>query len=104
MAIICTFYNNITCTIPAYLLPLFAIVFSSSPFTDHAVAAVLNLALPSVKKLYVNHYKLITAVNEHAELHDYAVVMKRSKKSRQGVICKVTLRCDRGGKPNNVVG
>jgi hypothetical protein len=64
----------------------------------------MNLAPPPVGELYVTHHKLIAAVNEHAGLHGYAVVMKRSKKSRKDVICKVTLRCDREGKPNNVVG
>ncbi len=64
----------------------------------------MGLASPPVEEFYANHQKLITAINEFAGPHGYDVILRRSKVSKKGILRKIVLKCDRGGKSGNIVG
>ena len=58
----------------------------------------MNLLLPSEDLLDSNPVDLITKIQAHARQEGYAVVKRRSKKSKKGILMKIGLRCELGDK------
>jgi hypothetical protein len=59
----------------------------------------MELLPPNFSHIFSTLNDLITAVNEFAGDQGYAVVKKRIKNSKKGVLRKAVLRCDRGENP-----
>ena len=55
----------------------------------------MNLLSSRIIDYYESLNSLLVAVNTHAASQDYAVVKKRIKNSKKGVLRKVVLMCDR---------
>lgn len=64
----------------------------------------MPLSPPVLNPSYPTLPDLLRAVNEHAGPEGYAVVLRRTKKSRQGVLKKAWIICDRGRKSPGPVG
>ncbi len=53
---------------------------------------------PNLTESYPTLDDLVTAINEFAGSQEYAVVKKRTKVSKKGVLRKAVLRCDKDEK------
>ena len=58
----------------------------------------MDLCLPPDDRFYSSRKIFITAVNQHAADQGYAVITKRSKKTKDGEVRKIWLSCDKGSK------
>ena len=58
----------------------------------------MDLRLPPDNRFYLSCETLLTTVNQHDASEGYALVTKRSKKTNDGELRKVWLRCDKGAK------
>lgn len=58
----------------------------------------MDLQPPPVNQVYASFQELLKAVNTHAANKGYAVIIKRSKKSRKQELRKVWLKCDKSGQ------
>ena len=58
----------------------------------------MPMKAPSEGHPYPSLDNLIRSINEHADSHDYTVIIARTKVSKTEVKRKIWLRCDRGGK------
>ena len=64
----------------------------------------MPLSPPLLRPYYSTVPDLLQAINEHAGLEGYAVVLQRTKKSKQDIMKKVWIICDRGRQPHNSTG
>ena len=53
---------------------------------------------PPPDQLFMSLEALLKAAKVYAANHGYAITILRSKKNKKGILYKVWLKCDRGGK------
>jgi hypothetical protein len=53
---------------------------------------------PLPDQLFASLEALLEAAKAYAANHSYAITILRSKKNKKGILYKVWLKCDRGGK------
>lgn len=74
---------------------------TEAPTLPEADVTMVTIPLPSLDTEYNTAEEAITAINDFALDYGYAVVKRRSKKTKskygEGVLKKVQLACDRGG-------
>jgi len=66
--------------------------------------AVMVFLPPPNSITHLTLESLIFQIQQHAGPEGYAIVQKRTKKSKGGLLYKAWLRCDRGGKPEAIRG
>ena len=57
----------------------------------------MNLQPPHTNVVYDSFDILFKVVNTHAAIEGFALAIKRSKKLKKGILCKVWLECDKSG-------
>lgn len=70
-------------------------VIPESPPTEPITEPIPTIPLPLLDQTYDTPEAGITAINNHGRIHGYAVISRRSKRTKKGVKKTIRLCCDR---------
>ncbi len=77
---------------------LFSSHLENSVFHSHLIVATMMLALFFEDRTFDDLKDLLLYLNQHADSEDYAIILKRTKKSKLKIISKTWIICDRDRK------